>query len=53
MRYFSITLRVQRLFVSPKTIEHMTWYHSHDEVDEVMVHSFNGETWKQFNKVHF
>jgi hypothetical protein len=31
------------LFMSPKTIEHMIWYHSHDEVEGVMVHPSNGE----------
>jgi hypothetical protein len=26
LRYFSITPRMQRLFMSPKTVEHMTWH---------------------------
>jgi len=26
LRYFSITPRLQRLFMSPKTVEHMTWH---------------------------
>jgi hypothetical protein len=31
----------------------MTWYHSHDAiVDEVIVYSFDGETWKHFNRVY-
>jgi len=52
LKYFSITLRMQRLFMSLKTIEHLTWHQSHDAVNIVMVHSFNGEAWKQFNNVH-
>jgi hypothetical protein len=43
LRYFSITFRLQMLFISPKTDEHMTLYHSYDVVDGVMVHPFNGE----------
>jgi hypothetical protein len=52
LRYFSITLRLQRLFISLKTIEHMTWYQSHDAVDGVMVHPFDNEARKHFNSVH-
>jgi len=36
----------------PRTAEHMTWHQSHDAVDGVMVHPFNGEAWKHFNNVH-
>jgi len=43
LRYFLITIGLQRLFKSPKTNEHITWHHSHDAVDGVMMHSFNGE----------
>ena len=52
LRYFSITLRLQRLFKSPNIIEHMIWHHSHNAVDEVMMHPFNGEAWNQFSMVH-
>jgi hypothetical protein len=52
LRYFLITPRLQRLFMSSKTIEHMTWHQSHDAVDGVMVHPSNGEAWKHFNSVH-
>lgn len=40
------------LFMSPKIVEHMTWFHSRDVMDKVMVHPFDGETKKQFNNVH-
>ena len=29
LRYFPITPRLQRLFMSPRTTEHMTWHQSH------------------------
>jgi len=51
-RYFSITLRLQRLFMSPKTVEHMIWHQSHDAMDWVMVHPSDSEAWKHFNNVH-
>jgi hypothetical protein len=38
--YFPITSTLQRLFMSPKTIEHIIWHQSHDVVDGVMVHFF-------------
>jgi hypothetical protein len=38
LRYFPITPRLQRLFMSPKTAEHMIWHQSYDVVDGVMVH---------------
>jgi hypothetical protein len=53
LRYFSITPRLQRLFMSPRTAEHMTWHQSHDAVDGVMLHPSDSETWKHFNSVHF
>jgi len=50
LRYFPITSRLQRLFMSPRTAEHMTWHQSHDVVDGVMVHP--SEAWKYFNSMH-
>jgi hypothetical protein len=52
LRYFLITPRLQRLFMSPRTTEQMTCQQSHDVVDGVMVHPSNGEAWKHFNSVH-
>jgi len=52
LRYSSITPRLQRLFMSLKTTEHMTWHQSYDAVDGVMIHSSNSEVWKHFNNVH-
>jgi hypothetical protein len=52
LRYFPITPRLQRLFMSPRTAEHMTWHQAHHAVDGVMVHLPDGEAWKRFNSVH-
>jgi len=52
LRYFPITPRLQRLFMSPRTAEHMTWHQEHDVVDGVMVHPSDCEVWKLFNRVH-
>jgi hypothetical protein len=52
LKYFSITPRLQRLFMSPRTAEHMTWHQSHHAVDGVMVHPSDSEAWKHFNSVH-
>jgi len=51
-RYFPITPRLQRLFMSPRTAAHMTWHQSYDAIDGVMVNPFNNEAWKHFNSVH-
>jgi hypothetical protein len=52
LRYFAITSRLQRLFMSSRTTEHMTWHQSHHAVDGVMMHPSDGEAWKHFNSVH-
>jgi len=52
LRYFPITPRLQRLFMSPRTAEHMTCYQAHHAVDGVMVHPSDGKAWKCFNSVH-
>ena len=52
LRYFPITYRLQRLFMSPRTAEHMTWHQAHDTVDGVMMHPSDSEAWKRFNNVH-
>jgi hypothetical protein len=42
-RYFLITPRLQKLFMSPKTVEHMICHYSYDTVDGVMMHSSDNE----------
>jgi hypothetical protein len=50
--YFSFTSKLQRLFMSPKIVEHIIWHQSNDVMDEAMVHPLNGGVWKHFNSVH-
>jgi hypothetical protein len=52
LKYFPITPRLQRLFMLPRTAEHMSWHQAHEAVDGVMGHPSDGEAWKLFNGVH-
>ena len=52
LRYFQMTPRLHKLFMSPKTAEHMTWHQSYDAMNEVIVLPLVGETWKHFNSMH-
>jgi len=52
LRYFQIIPRLQRLFMSLETAKYITWHQSHDAVDGVMMHPFNGEALKYFNSMH-
>jgi hypothetical protein len=36
LKYSPITPRLQRLFMSSKIVEHITWHQSHDAVDKVI-----------------
>jgi hypothetical protein len=52
LRYFPIMPKLQRLFISLKTAEHMIWHQSYDAVDGVMMHPSGGKAWKYFNNMH-
>ena len=52
LRCFPITPRLHRLFMSQRTVKHMTWHQSHHAVDGVMVHPSDGEAWKHFNSMY-
>jgi hypothetical protein len=43
LRYFPLTPRLQRLFMSPHHAKDMTWHHFHRSDDGVMVHPSDGE----------
>jgi len=43
LRYFLITLKLQELFMSPKTTKHMIQHQLYDVVNGVMMHLFDGE----------
>jgi hypothetical protein len=52
LRNLPITPRLQRLFMSPRTVKHMTWHQSHDVIDKVIMHHSNSKAWKHFISVH-
>ncbi|XP_074337048.1 uncharacterized protein LOC141674227 [Apium graveolens] len=49
LRYFPLTLRLQRLFMSEKTAKCMTWHHDRAAVEGQLSHPVDGDEWKQFN----
>ena len=52
LRYFPLTPRLQRLFMSPHHAKDMTWHHFHKSDDGIMVHPSDGYAWIEFNRVH-
>ena len=52
LRYFPITPRLQRLYMSSKTAEHMTWHSSKHREEGVMSHPSDGEAWRHFDMTH-
>jgi hypothetical protein len=51
LRYFSITPRLKRLFISKRTARHMRWHKEGiHENDRVMWHPSDGEAWKVLNR---
>ncbi|KAL0435230.1 UNVERIFIED_CONTAM: hypothetical protein Sradi_0230900 [Sesamum radiatum] len=52
LRYLPITPRLQRLYASNTTVEHMSWHATHETESGVMCHPFDAEAWKYFNETH-
>ena len=52
LRYFPIIPRLQRLFMSRKTVEHMSWHGLNSGVPGVMTHPSHSEAWKHFDRCH-
>jgi hypothetical protein len=51
LRYFPITPRLKRLFISKRTTRHMRWHKEGiHENDGVMGHPSDGEAWKVLNR---
>jgi len=50
--YFPLKLRLQRLFMSSKTVDSMTWHASKDNQDRLMRHPRDFEAWKTFDQLH-
>ena len=53
LRYFPVTQRLQRMFMSSKTAIHMTWHADRMHRDEdIISHPADGEAWKHFDRTH-
>ncbi|XP_074324381.1 uncharacterized protein LOC141661296 [Apium graveolens] len=50
LRYFPITMRLQRLFMAEKTAKCMRWYHDRIAVEGELSHPADGDEWKQFDR---
>ncbi|KAG8382825.1 hypothetical protein BUALT_Bualt05G0118600 [Buddleja alternifolia] len=51
LHYLPITPRLQRLYMSSHSCEHMTWHKKCFE-DGIMTHPAHGEAWKHFDNTH-
>ncbi|KAL0309090.1 UNVERIFIED_CONTAM: hypothetical protein Sradi_5851300 [Sesamum radiatum] len=52
LRYLPLTPRLQRLYASPATAEHMTWHASHVTEEDFMCHPSDAEAWRHFDRTH-
>ena len=50
MHYLPLTPRLQRLYASPATAEHMRWHNEHQQVLDEMIHPSDAESWKTFDR---
>nr|MCH9869342.1 hypothetical protein [Serratia marcescens] len=50
MRYFPLTGRLQRLYMSTATAKHMTWHRDVPRSDGVLSHPADGEAWKDLDE---
>lgn len=51
LRYFPLTSRLQRLFMSPKTASSMTWHHTRRLKDGILRHPADTDAWKKLDSV--
>ncbi|KAI9092314.1 hypothetical protein K1719_027814 [Acacia pycnantha] len=51
LKYFPIKPRLQRLFMSSKTAEHMRWHEDDKNQDGKLRHPWDAEVWKLFDSV--
>nr|GEX34953.1 hypothetical protein [Tanacetum cinerariifolium] len=52
MHYLPLIPRLQRLYMSKETAQHMTWHHEHKREPGVLSHPSDGEAWKKFDQIH-
>ncbi|GLU21493.1 hypothetical protein SLE2022_376270 [Rubroshorea leprosula] len=50
--YVPIALRLQQLYMSRKTAEHMTWHLKYREDADEVIHPMGSEAWKHFDETH-
>ncbi|XP_074577237.1 uncharacterized protein LOC141833653 [Curcuma longa] len=50
--YLPLTPRLQRLYASEATAEHMTWHANHQTEDDLMCHPSDAEAWKNFDRTY-
>ena len=52
LRYFPITPRLQRMYMSSRTAEHMTWHAKSSAKDGELNHPIDGQAWKEMNSTY-
>lgn len=52
LRYFPLTPRLQRLFMSSKTATDMRWHSENRVKDGELRHPADSEAWKHFDQIH-
>ncbi|KAK4394397.1 hypothetical protein Sango_1910500 [Sesamum angolense] len=52
LRYLSLTRRLQRLYASPATADHITWHASHVTEEDSMCHSSDAKVWRHFDRTY-
>ncbi|XP_074324318.1 uncharacterized protein LOC141661233 [Apium graveolens] len=50
LRYFPLTPRLQRLFMSKHTTEYMRWHKTRNVIEGQISHPADGDEWKQFDR---
>ena len=50
--YIPLIPRLQRLYASKVTAEHMTWHANHETEEGLICHPSDAEAWKHFDKIY-
>lgn len=52
LHYLPLTLRLQRLYASLRSADHMRWHFENRREEGVLCHPSDGEAWKHFDQVY-
>ncbi|CAK8533967.1 unnamed protein product [Lathyrus sativus] len=52
LHYLPLIPRLQRLYASARSVEHMRWHYEHRREEGVLCHPSDGEAWKHFDQVY-